>query len=96
MMMKSDKMDEKYNSSGLDLENLQKNLDRTVMLAIIESNAYASQTDRIVVIQSILSDHSGNQYALTMSGLSIPIDLLEDVQEPRTIMSDLKWAVTEK
>ena len=94
--MKTDKVDRIYNSSGVELDELQKNLDSTVMLAIVQSGTYVPDNDRIVVIQSLLSDSAGNQYALTLSGLAIPIDLLEDVQKPETIMSDLKWAVTEK
>ena len=94
--MKNDTVDRSYNSYGVDLGKLQKNLDSTVMLAIVQSGAYASDDDRIVVIQSLLSDNAGNSYALTMSGMAIPIDLLEDVQKPGRIMSDLKWAVTEK
>lgn len=94
--MKNDKVDRIYNSSGVELDKLQKSLDSTVMLAIVQSGTYLSDNNRIVVIQSLLSDSAGNQYALTMSGLAIPIDLLEDVQKPDTIMSDLKWAVTEK
>lgn len=94
--MKTDKVDRIYNSSGADLDKLQKSLDNTVMLAIVQAGAYSSDAARIVVIQSLLSDNAGNQYALTLSGLAIPIDLLEAVQSPETIMSDLKWAVTEK
>lgn len=91
--MKNDRI---YNSSGIELDKLQKSLDSTVMLAIVQAGTYVSDNDRIVVVQSLLSDSAGNQYALTMSGLAIPIDLLEDVQNPEKIMSDLKWAVTEK
>ena len=94
--MKDDKVDRIYNSSGVDLDKLQKSLDSTVMLAIVQAGTYVPDNDRIVVVQSLLSDSAGNQYALTLSGLAIPIDLLEDVQKPETIMSDLKWAVTEK
>jgi hypothetical protein len=94
--MKTDKVDRIYNSFGVDLDKLQKSLDSTVMLAIVQSGAYSSDDARIVVIQSLLSDNAGNQYALTLSGLAIPIDLLEAVQSPGTIMSDLKWAVAEK
>lgn len=94
--MKDDKVDRIYNSSGVDLDKLQKSLDSTVMLAIVQAGTYVSDNDRIVLVQSLLSDSAGNQYALTMSGLAIPIDLLEYVQKPATIMSDLKWAVTEK
>ena len=94
--MQSDRADRIYNSSGVDLGRLQKNLDNTVMLAIVQAGAYPSDDARIVVIQSLLSDSAGNQYALTLSGLAIPVDLLEDVQKPDTIMSDLKWAVAEK
>ena len=94
--MKNDTVDRIYNSYGVDLGKLQKNLDSNVMLAIVQSGEYSSDDARIVVIQSLLSDSAGNQYALTLSGLAIPIDLIEDVQKPDTIMSDLKWAVTEK
>ena len=91
--MKTDRI---YNSSGVELDKLQKSLDSTVMLAVVQAGTYVPDNDRIVVIHSLLSDNAGNQYALTLSGLAIPIDLLEDVQNPETIMSDLKWAVIEK
>ena len=85
-----------YNISGVDLDMLEKNLGNTVMLAIVQAGTYVPDNKRIVVIQSLLSDSAGNRYALATSGLAIPIDLLEAVQSPETIMSDLKWAVTEK
>jgi hypothetical protein len=94
--MKNDKVARIYNSCGIELDKLQKSLDSTVMLAIVQAGTYVSDNNRIVLVQSLLSDNAGNQYALTLSGLAIPIDLLESVQSPETIMSDLKWAVTEK
>ena len=51
---------------------------------------------QIMIIQSILADDDGNEYALTLDNTVVPIDLITAVQDPLPTAKAMRWAVTEK
>lgn len=51
---------------------------------------------QIVIIQSILTDSDGNEYALALDDTVIPVDLITAVQDPLPITKAMSWAVIDK
>ena len=85
----------RYNAHGVDITSLRDRLRNGVMLGISEPENGQGFL-QIVIIQSILTDDDGNEYALSLDDTVIPVDLITAVQDPLPIAKAMSWAVIDK